>query len=247
MRPSRALPVVLTLCAAAFAGCSNASPSKDADHTSTASASATASATRQTSPSSPGTSTSTSSAPTGSASTTPSGGAGAPNKPSDQPSAQPTRTPHLPRDRVEAAALHRSVLIRSSADTSQEQAAVTAWIDYWQGASDAFFFLRPTALLRAVARDQALSSVLDYIGTLKHDKHRVVGWAKDHVTSVVVDGDRARVRDCTENFTFSVDVDGDPVTRPTPFYEVTGTLQQDGGRWYVTRTHSTNLTTSCLS
>jgi hypothetical protein len=226
MRPSRALPVVLVVCAAAFAGCGDASPSNDAGSTSTASASATASST----------------------STMPSGGATgtAPDQPSGQPSARASRTPHLPRDQVEAAALHTSVLVRSSADTSREEAVVAAWIDYWQATSDTFFFLRPTQQLRAVARDEALSSVLNYIGTLKHDKHRVVGWAKDHVTSVQVDGDRARVRDCTENFTFSVDVDGDPVTRPTPFYEVTGTLQKDAGRWYVTRTHSTNLTSSCL-
>jgi hypothetical protein len=249
MGRSRVLPAALILCAGALAGCSHASSTKDAGGSDASSASGSASPSCATSPSAPETTRSRTPtpAPTG-PSRRPGGGSGA--TPSKQPSGpaddQPKRTPHLPRDRVEAAALHKSVLVRSSAGTSQEQAVVGAWMDYWQAASDAFYFVRPTNQLRALARDQALSSVLGYIETLKKDEHRVVGWAKDNVTSVEIDGDEARVRDCTENFTFSVDVDGDPVTRPQPFYDVTGTLVRDGDRWFVTRTHSRNLTSTCL-
>jgi hypothetical protein len=260
MRPSRALPAVLILCAGAVAGCSGASSSKDAGGSGTVSASGPSSPSRATSPSAPRTSAprttaSASSAPSPSAPhTTAAPSPSAPHttavptdRPTEGPSSPPTRNPHLPRDRTEAAALHTSVLVRSSADTTQEQAVVGAWMDYWQAASDTFYRVRPTKELLAVARDQALSSVLDYIGTLAHDQRRVVGWAKDHVTSVEVHGDTAGVRDCTENFTFSVDRDGDPVTRPTPFYQVTGSLARVDGRWYVTRTHTENLTSTCLA
>jgi len=252
MRRSRALPAVLMLCAGALAGCSDASSTKDAGGPPAGSSSSPASSSGAPSPSAPTSSGSTASAPTRSAS---SPGAGqdpsASAQPSGQPSGQPTdratRTPRLPHDRTAAAALHTSVLVRSAAGSSEEQAVVRAWMDYWQAASDTFYFLRPTPELRAVARAQALSSVVGYIGTLKADKHRVVGWAKDNVTDVTIHGDKAAVRDCTANFTFSVDVDGDPVTRPTPFYDVTGTLVKENGRWYVTRTHSRDLTSSCLS
>jgi hypothetical protein len=245
--------VVLILCAAAFTGCSNASPRKDAGSTSTASASASASSSGATSLSSPGTPASSSSASASSASTTPSGGAGATatDQPSDQPSAHPsaqgTRTPHLPRDRVEAAALHTSVLGRNSAGTAGEQAVVQTWMRYWQAASNTLFFVRPDKDLRATARGQALSWVLGDVTKFQAQKQRIVGWARDNVTSVEVHGDRAEVRDCTTNFTFTVDEEGDPLTRPTPFYDVTGHLTREAGRWVVTDIGSKSLTSSCLS
>jgi len=120
-------------------------------------------------------------------------------------------------------------------------------MDYWKAATDALYFVRPSAQLREVARDQALTSVLSYIEKLKAKNRRVVGWAKDNVTSVEVKGDEADVHDCTKNFTFSVDEEGEPVTRPTPFYDVTGTLVKDGTRWVVTRAHTEELTSSCMS
>ena len=121
-----------------------------------------------------------------------------------------------------------------------------AWMSYWQGVADTFYSYKVTPEFEQVARGQARRSILTYLGQLKAKKQRAVGWARDNVTSVSVDGDTATVRDCTQNFTFSVDVEGEPATNPIAYYDVTGTLQKSQGQWTVVRQQSRNLSSSCL-
>jgi hypothetical protein len=219
----RALPVALVTCALALTGCSNGGDTKKADSTPSPSAS----------------STSSSPSPTESSS-----GSTTSPFPSNPPTSR--KGPDFPHDRVEAASMHKAVLASSAAQSPDEKAAVAAWMDYWQGAADTYYFYKPTGKFLGVARGTAKSSVLKYMSDLKSQDQRVVGWAKDNVTKVKVSGSTATVNDCTENFTYTVDREIEPLTRPTPYYQVTGTLTKEGGRWTVTHQDSKSLTKSCL-
>lgn len=231
MRHRHVLPAALLLVGAALAGCSNDSSTDASAGSSTGAASTSSSPSASASASDPGTESST---PSPSASE------------SSSPSAQPTAKNYLPEDRIAASALHVSVLASSSAGTAEERAAVKTWMAYWNAASDSYYYARVVPALDATSRGTARSSVVGYLGRLKANKQRVVGWAQDHVSKVSVTGDTATIRDCTKNFTFSLDSSGDPASRPDPWYDVRGTLVREHGGWIVTRATSTTLTTSCL-
>ena len=224
MRRHRSLPAVLLLSLTAVAGCSGGSPQGGP----TAGGTTGASASPSPSPS----------AATPTATDQPSGSSSAP------PSEATPST--LPNDRLEAASLHTAVLGQNAASTAEERAVVDAWMSYWQGAADTYYSYKVTPEFAKVARGKARSDILDYLADLKAKKQRVVGWARDNVTAVKVDGNTATVRDCTKNFTFSVDADGDPLTNPTPYYDVTGTLAKSQGQWTVVRQRSRELNASCL-
>jgi hypothetical protein len=223
MNRLRTLPVVLLMCAAALAGCTDDNPKKAA------------------------------STPSPTESST-SGGASSTQSPSDlpasaTPTAPPTESegPSFPRDRTEAASLHLAYLESSVAKSAQEKAVVNAWMSFWQGAADTYYLYKPTDQFLAVARGKAKNDILDYTSDLKSQHHRVVGWSKDNVTDVTVDGNTATVEDCTENYTYTVDREIEPLTRPTPYYEVTGTFKKEGGSWTVTDQKSKERNKSCLS
>jgi hypothetical protein len=222
--------LLLTLVTAlALTGCSNDSTSG------TTKPSASASGTPSTSSSPPASastvaSTSPAQSPTQSPSTSPSPSAPAP----------------LPHDRLAAASYHESILVSSAASTPEEHAVVNAWMSYWNNVADTYFNGHPTADLAKVASGDALAQVHAYLEDQKRKNERAVGWAKDHVLSVNVTGDRATVHDCTENFTFSVDEEGDPATRPDPWYDATGTLEKQQGSWVVVHQTSKKPKTSCL-
>ena len=185
---------------------------------------------------------STSSTPTVSTSTVAS------TSPAQSPStsSSPSAPASLPHDRLAAASYHESILVSSAASTPEEHAVVDAWMSYWNNAADTYFNGQPTADLAKVASGDALAQVHAYLEEQKWKKERAVGWAKDHVLSVNVSGDRATVHDCTENFTFSVDEEGDPATRPDPWYDATGTLEKQQGSWVVVHQTSKKPKTSCL-
>jgi hypothetical protein len=224
MRRHRTLPAVLLLSVLALAGCNDtdsaSSPSTDASSTGSGSPS---------------------DSPTGSPTASPTGtSTGSPDTASASPS------PHFPTVRIQAARFHAAVLDRNAAKGPQEQAVVDAWMGYWQAVTNTFYYAKPVPKLDDYSTGSARTGVLKYLGQLKGRQQRVVGWARDNVTKVEVDGDRATVRDCTKNFTFSVDEEGTPVTRPTPFYDVSGTLEKREGRWLVTTAVTKNLKASCL-
>jgi hypothetical protein len=222
MHRLRTLPVVVLLCATALAGCTDESPKKAASTpSSTSSGSASSSAT-------PSDST---------ASVTPT-------SPPPSASEAPQK---FPRDRIEAANMHLAYLDTSVAKSRQEKAVVDAWMAFWQGAADTYYLYKPTDQFLSVARGQAKTDILDYMNDLKAQKHRVVGWSKDNVTKVTIDDDTATVEDCTENFTYTVDSEIEPLTRPDPYYLVTGTFKKDDGRWTVVAQTSKSLNKSCLS
>jgi hypothetical protein len=143
--------------------------------------------------------------------------------------------------------MHLAYLQSSSAQSPDEKAVVDAWMSFWQGAADTYYLYKPSDQFLAVARGSAKSDILDYMGKLKSHHQRVVGWAKDNVKKVSVDGDDATVRDCTQNFTYTVDREIEPLTRPTLYYDVTGKLKKEDGRWTVTAQRSKSLNRSCLS
>jgi hypothetical protein len=169
--------------------------------------------------------------------------------PTDTATATPTpsRTPDLPTLRVEAADMHVAVLGRSAARTPTEKAVVQAWMTYWQGAADTYYLYRPTPRFTSVARGIARDSVVARMKAVRAKKQRIVGWALDNVTRVEVTGDTATVGDCTKNFTFTVNDEAEPVTRPDPYYLVTGTLQRSDGHWTVVRQHSDVRLSDCRS
>ncbi len=223
MRHLRTLPVVLLLSVIALSGCSSGA-SKDGTSTASSADTTSAASTASDSPSSP-----SETSPSTPAPTTPSG------------------EPGFPRDRIEAASLHTAVLGQSVAKTREEKAVVDAWMAFWQGTADTYYYYRPTKAFDAVARKDARRSILGYLSDLKKQDQRVVGWAKDNITSVEVTGNTATVRDCTENFTFTVDKEIEPLTRPTPFYDATGKLEKVDGVWTVVKQSSKDLNKSCLS
>ena len=233
MRRHLALAVAATTALAVLVGCRD-----DASETGSSTASAPASTTSATPSEEP--------AESSSAPTSPS-----PSKRSPSPKASPTtdgpaQEPDLPEDRTMARNLHTAVLGTSVARTAEEKAVVEAWMDFWQGAADTYYLYKPTAQFNRVARGEARAEVLTYTAKLKARKQRVVGWARDNVTSIEVDGNDATVRDCTKNFTFRVDVEAEPLTRPMPYYDVTGTLRKTDGRWTVVAQKTESLDKSCL-
>ncbi len=218
--------LLLTLVSAlALTGCSNDS----AGGTSKPSASASLTPSTSTTPSD-------SSSPSMSTSPTQSSSA----------STSPSAPASLPHDRLAAASYHESVLVSSAASTPEEQAVVDAWMSYWNNVADTYFNGQPTADLAKVASGDALAQVHAYLKRQKKKNERSVGWAKDHVLSVTVNGDRATIHDCTQNFTFSVDQEGEPATRPYPWYDATGTLEKQQGSWVVVHQVSKTPKTSCL-
>jgi hypothetical protein len=143
--------------------------------------------------------------------------------------------------------MHLAYLESSVAKTSDEKAAVAAWMSFWQGAADTYYVYKPTDQFLAVARGKARAEVLDYTAKLKAKHYRVAGWAKDNVTKVSISGDNATIRDCTENYTYTVDQEIEHVTRVTPFYDVTGKLKKEDGRWTVVAQTSKDKLKSCLN
>jgi hypothetical protein len=233
MRRHLVLPLAATMAVMALGGCSEDSSKAGSSSSSSASADVS-SATPSDEPSDEPSA--SASAPT--PSTGPSTGASA--------DASPNGSPDLPEDPLMARNLHTAVLGRNAARTPEEKAVVSAWMDFWQGAADTYYRYEPTDQFDRVARGKAREDVLDYLARVKAKKQRVVGWSRDNVRSVRVDGDRATVHDCTKNFTFTVDAEAEPVTRPTPYYDVTGTLEKVDGQWTVVRQTSRDLAKSCL-
>lgn len=219
MRSARTLPVLLLLLGG-LAGCG--------DETAPGGTSAATPSTSPTSPSAPSEPTAT---PT--------------SAPSSDPSTRPTAPP-MPRSRVQAASMHVAVLDSSTARTPEERAVVETWMAYWQGAADTQYLRRETPAFARVARGSARTDVLDYLAEVEAKNQRVVGWSRDNVTSVQVDGSRATVRDCVENFTFRVDGESEPISKPAPYLAAEGTLRKAGGRWTVVTQSSKDLSTSCL-
>jgi hypothetical protein len=166
------------------------------------------------------------------------------SSPSTLAHGQPT---DLPRDQTAAASYHVAVLASSDASTPEEHAAVAAWMTFWQAAADTYYYDRPVPALDRTAMPSVRSSIVDYMEKKKRQHERVVGWARDNVLAVNVAGDLATIHDCTENYTFSIDQSGDPLTRPTPYYDVTGKLQKVDGQWKVAEQHSDDRSLSCLS
>jgi hypothetical protein len=167
------------------------------------------------------------------------------------PTDSPTRSPGssatpLPRSQIRAAVLHIALLGRSPATTAEEKAVVAAWMGYWQAVTNTYYYQRAPRDLTRFAHGPALESVQAHLKALKAGRNRGVGWARDNVTRVQVTGSRATVRDCTENYTFNVDEEGSSLTRPVPWYDLTGTLEKRAGRWVVTDYTSKNLVRSCL-
>ena len=236
-----ALTVALTTALLGLTGCSDASSTSDEP---TASASAA-----QSSDVSTGSSSDSASASPGGSS--PSEDPRATAAPSGSPEAarsvRPTGVPaNLPRSRIQAANLHNAYLGRNAADTAEEQAAVTAWLSYWQGAADTYYLYRPTELFESVARGRARQTVEGYLASLKRRHWRVMGWSVQNVTAVKVTGDRATLRDCTESFTFQVDNESEPISRVTPYFDTTGTLERTGGKWTVVDYRDRAMERSCL-
>jgi hypothetical protein len=149
-----------------------------------------------------------------------------------------------PATTAEAAELGVTVLGTNAAKTAEEQAVVDAWMTYWRAVSQTYDTLEPAPGLDS-ARGEPLTSVLDYLNKLKTRGHRSVGWTRENVLKVSVNGDSAALRDCAENFSFEVDASNKPVQDVTPFYSTIGQLTKVDGRWIVTKLTSEGSSTDC--
>jgi hypothetical protein len=237
MRARHALPATVVLALVALGGCSDQPTRVGSDAPSSAgggSASAQATSTPD-----------VSDAPDDTATADPTGSA---DDPQDDASGTATDPPgRLPTSRIEAANLHVAVLGLNAARTADERAVVEAWMSFWQSTADTYYLYRPTAEFDRVARGTARSGVLRYMAAVRAKKERVVGWARDNVTAVRVTGSRATVRDCTKNFTFRVDNEAEPISRPDAYYDVTGSLRRTADGWTVVAQTSDARKTSCLT
>jgi hypothetical protein len=242
MRARHALPATIALALVALSGCSDEPTRAGGDASSSTGGTASAGSTSLPSGSASG---SASGSPGDSSGSTPTGSA---DDPQDDASGTSSDAPgKLPTSRIEAANLHVAVLGRNAAGSPEEQAVVEAWMAFWQGTADTYYFYRPTAQFDRVARGSARSQVIDYMTAVRAKKERVVGWARDNVTSVEVTGSRATVRDCTKNFTFRVDNEAEPISRPDAWYDVTGTLRRTADGWTVVAQTSKPQDASCLT
>ncbi|MRK01148.1 MULTISPECIES: hypothetical protein [Aeromicrobium] len=155
----------------------------------------------------------------------------------------PTETP-LPTTTPEAAKVAITVLGSSVAKTAEEKSVVEAWMIYWDAVATTYDELEPAPGLDR-SRGKPLKDVMDYLDLLKARNHRSVGWTRDHVLGVSVDGDSAVLRACSENFSFEVDADDNPVEDVTPFYWTTARLSRDDGRWILTSVDTDRLQQDC--
>ena len=198
MRAGRGLPAALLVGALALAGCSHQPPT----------ASGSSSGTPTASPSTATSSTATSSPATAS--------------PSASPSAAPTPRNYFPRSTTAAAALHVAALETSVARTAEEKAVVSAWMAYWQAATDAYYERSIVPGLATSATGAARAAVDDNLADLRRStaaRRRLVEGQRHVRDRQRRHGDGA---DCTENYTFNVDTDGDAVTNPVPYYDARG-------------------------
>jgi len=231
--PAAAVTALLPLLAACSGSSDDAADA--ASTSSSASASASTSAPASSSPSSSSSSTGSAS-PSATASASPAGTG-------STPAGTPSQLPTVRRD---ATNLHLAILQSSVATTAEEKAVVTAWMGYWRAATDSTYLGREVPKLATFSAGQARSSIQTLLRQNKAAGQRGVGWAKDNVTRVTVSGDSATIRDCTRNFTFNVDEEGTPATKPFPWYDVSGRLEKRDGSWIVVHSASPGRKTSCL-
>lgn len=113
---------------------------------------------------------------------------------SSAPSPTATEVP-LPTTTPEAAKIALAVLGDEAAADATEQAVVDSWMTYWRAVVQTYGELEPAADL-AVAQGKPVSDVLAYLGELKARGERSVGWTRENILGVDVDGSSAVVRDC---------------------------------------------------
>ncbi|WP_040320076.1 hypothetical protein [Aeromicrobium marinum] len=134
----------------------------------------------------------------------------------------------------------------SVAETAEEQAAVEAWMTYWEAVTETFSSGSPSPKLD-VATGQASTFVLDGLNQLQSTGQRVVGWTRTHVQAIEGSGAATVLRICGENYSFNVDAAGEPTEEIRPFYEITASLSSDGPRTQVTGFAVTYPDGSCLA
>ncbi len=80
---------------------------------------------------------------------------------------------------------------------------------------------------------KAMSEVRTDVSKLKNRGHHTVGEVWIDISPVVISGQTATVTSCMANTTVDVDAKGKPTGVPQPFYNITSTLQQAGGKVWV--------------
>ncbi len=159
-----------------------------------------------------------SSAPTpGQTSTTPSGSA-------TTPGGSATALP-------DTIAVHRRKIVTKS---PAEKAAADAFVQYITVRLTAYNKVKvDLSDLAKTATGKAMTEVRTDVAGLAARKHHTVGEVWIDVAPVVVSGQTAKVTSCMDNTTVDVDAKGKPTDVPTPFYNVSSTLQQAGGKVWV--------------
>jgi hypothetical protein len=124
---------------------------------------------------------------------------------------------------------------RVNADDKAEEEVAAAWFAYWDVRLPAFNTARLDAdALGEVARDQAVTEVVDYVAYLAEKGYHTEGDLKIGITEIEVHGDIAGVRACMQNKSVDRDAGGTAVEDVTPYYNHVGTLEKVGGTWLVT-------------
>jgi hypothetical protein len=120
-------------------------------------------------------------------------------------------------------------------DDDEQRAVADAWIAYWQTRFDAFAApeLDPAAL-GEVATGEAAEQVISYVRYLQDERLYTRGDAVIAVDTVRINGQRATVRTCAQNYSVDVRQSNDrPAEALNPFYTFRGVLQRASDGWVV--------------
>ena len=170
--------------------------------------------------------------PSGLPTLTPGGGdsSGTPTETTGTPTGAATTGPSATTLPDTVSVHRRKIVTRNPA----EAAVADAFVDYITVRLTAYNKVQVD--LNALARTstgKALNEVRSDVSGLKSHKLHTIGEVWIDISPVVVSGQTATVTSCMDNTTVDVDAKGKPTDVPKPFYNITSTLQQAGGKVWV--------------
>lgn len=128
-----------------------------------------------------------------------------------------------------------------TAQGADAEAVAEAWLDYWRTRIASYGAAEVLPEMGAVATDEAMSDVVNYVETLRTRNLHTEGDLVIDVDQIKVDGETATLHSCMDNYSTDRDAKGKPVELLLPFYDATGALVLQDGAWRVS---SVEITTS---
>jgi hypothetical protein len=156
-------------------------------------------------------------------------------------SATPTSgSPSGPPDTI---AVHRRKVVASSAS---DKAAAEAFIRYITVRLTAYHKVSVDLdALGKTATGAALNAVRSDVAGLRSRGEHTVGEVWIDISKVTARGSAATLTSCMVNTTVDVNAKGKPLGAPTPFYNITSTLELAGGKIWLVKTIKFGGQTPC--